>query len=94
MMTTSNSGQTPANSGQTPAHLTGLDTRAKLRPAATSRGRSSSRTSEGQTSTLQLRPNSGQSLQTKPCPRCRGEEYLDGDNGMVLCPRCCGTGDA
>jgi predicted GIY-YIG superfamily endonuclease len=29
-----------------------------------------------------------------PCPRCRGEEYLDGDNGMVLCPRCCGTGDA
>jgi hypothetical protein len=32
--------------------------------------------------------------QTKPCPRCRGEGYLDGDNGMVLCPRCCGTGDA
>ena len=42
------------------------------------------------------RSNGRQAMETtsNPCPRCRGEEYLDGDNGMVLCPRCCGTGDA
>ena len=38
-------------------------------------------------------PTTNVRVLTVRCPSCKGNEYVDGDGGDVLCNRCHGSGD-